>query len=203
LSETSISTKFNELYYEKKNQTWGNTTWMGVPVHKNPCDLWIYQEIISKNRPDFIIETGTFMGGSALYLANICDLVGRGEIITVDIRPRDNRPEHKRITYRTDSSISDDTIDTVKYCSHRGKTVMVILDSDHRKIHVMEELRLYSKIVTPGQYLIVEDTNINGHPSAPGWGPGPMEAVQEWLPKNKNFVCDESTNFRQIIVIPF
>ena len=136
MSETSISTKFNELYYEKKNQTWGNTTWMGVPVHKNPCDLWIYQEIIAKNKPDFIIETGTFMGGSALYLANICDLVKHAEVITVDVRHRENRPEHKRITYMTGSSIAADIIDRVQYATTNG-FVMVILDSDHRKIHDM------------------------------------------------------------------
>src|SRR4029079_1411857 len=98
--------QFHALYYASRGQTWGNTFWLGHRVLKCPLDLWIYQEILHELRPDLIVETGTYLGGSALFLASICDLLGHGEILTIDLDWREGRPQHPRITYLTGPSTS-------------------------------------------------------------------------------------------------
>jgi cephalosporin hydroxylase len=190
-SESDIVDEFHKLYYESQN-TWRNTFWLGVPAQKCPLDLWIYQEIIFELKPDLIIECGTYAGGSALFLASVCDLVKKGTIITIDVEARAGRPKHKRIRYLLGSSTSPEVVDKVRNSVKSRVPVMVILDSDHSKDHVLNELRIYSEFVTRGSYLIVEDTNINGHPVLPDFGPGPMEAAQEFLSENKDFVVDRS-----------
>lgn len=157
---------FHLLYYNSKDQTWMNTYWLGTPVQKLPLDLWVYQEIIHEIKPDIIIETGTADGGSALFLSCICDMVGKGKVVTVDIVSKP-RPKHNRLTYISGSSTSDNIFATVNNHIQPNNKVMVILDSDHSKNHVAKEIALYSGLVSVGSYLIVEDSNINGHPVYP------------------------------------
>lgn len=187
-----IVTRFHKLYYESAliGGTHKNTFFLGIPTRKCPLDVWLYQEIIYKNRPDVIIECGTSHGGSALYLAAICDLVDCGEIITVDIEDLP-RPAHKRIKYLLGSSTSSEIVNKIKQMIENKKKIMVILDSDHSKNHVLKEMEIYNKFVNSGQYMIVEDTNVNGHPVYPEHGPGPMEALDEFLKINNDFVVSE------------
>jgi len=193
-SERSIVEAFHRLYYDAHlfGKTWRDTSWMGIPCAKCPLDLWVYQEIIFETRPDLIVETGTFNGGSALYLASVCDMVGAGRVLTIDVEARRGRPSHRRIQYLQGSSTSRDVIAEVREEARGAGRVMVLLDSDHSKDHVLEELRLYGPLVTPGNYLIVEDSNVNGHPVSPDFGPGPMEAIEQFLERNADFVVDES-----------
>ena len=81
-------------------------------------------------------------------------------------------------------------IDTLR--GRMKETCMVILDSDHSEAHVTRELEILSPYVTAGSYLIVEDTNINGHPTYPSFGPGPFEALERFLPAHPEFVVDSS-----------
>lgn len=184
-----IADQFHQLYYD--SGIWLNTFWLGVPIQKCPLDLWIYQEIIYEVKPDLIIESGTADGGSAYYLASLCDMVQKGRVVTIDIAAK-ARPQHPRITYLTGSSVSAEIYNAVRDSIKPGEQVMVILDSDHSYGHVLNELRIYALLVTAGSYLIVEDTNINGNPVFPGFGPGPMEALQQFLAENKEFVVDKS-----------
>ena len=180
---------FHRMYYDSK--VWRDTYWQGVETQKTPLDLWIYQEILFELKPDVIVETGTFDGGSALYLATICDLLGTGKVITVDIEARPYRPKHPRITYvEGHSSTSPEAVAKVRAGIGDAKKVMVILDSDHSESHVREELGSYAGLVTSGQYLILEDTNINGHPVLDDFGPGPMEALDAFLKTNHDFEID-------------
>jgi cephalosporin hydroxylase len=186
-----ITAQFHQLYYD--SQVWRNTYWFGIETQKCPLDMWVYQEIVHELRPDVIIETGTWNGGSALYLASIFDLLGSGRVITVDIEVKEGRPEHPRITYLSGrSSTAPEVLSEVRSLVGAQDSVMVILDSDHGERHVLDELGLYSPLVSPGQYLIVEDTNINGHPVLPGFGPGPMEAVDKFIAEAIDFTIDAS-----------
>lgn len=182
--------QFHRLYHARGAQTYNNTYWLGVPAQKLPLDLWVFQELIYKVRPDVIVETGTYKGGSAYYYATLCDLIGRGRVITVDIEDYPDKPKHPRITFLHGSSTDRQTVEWVRSLIRPGEKVMVMLDSDHRAAHVREELRLYAPLVTPGSYLIVEDTHFNGHPILPKHGPGPWEAAQEFLAANPQFVAD-------------
>ena len=170
---------FHKLYYYSSNTWLNNTSWLGVPAQKCPLDLWVYQEILYDVKPDVIIEAGTYKGGSALYLASIFDLIGKGRVITIDIaKQNEDRPVHDRVTYLLGSSTSDEIVHKVEELVRPTDKVMVVLDSDHSAKHVLEELRIYHKYVTPGSFLIVEDGNINGNPILPDSGPGPGEALE-------------------------
>ncbi len=192
--ERSVVTEFHRLYFDARafNMTWRNTQFMGHAILKCPLDLWLYQEILHTVRPALIVETGTAFGGSALYLASICDFLNSGQIVTIDIESREGRPEHPRVTYLTGSSVSPDIVDQVRDLTRASGPVLVLLDSDHSYDHVLAELRAYRAIVSPGSYLIVEDTNLNGHPVEPEHGPGPMEAVETFLRDHREFAHDSA-----------
>ena len=186
--------KFAKIYFgrEGENRRWQETTWLGVSALKLPTDMWVYQEIIYEIKPDLVIETGSMYGGSALFLATICDINKKGKIISIDINKKDDFPKHERIEFWTGSSTDEKIIDEVKQKIDNNKKIIVILDSDHSKKHVLKELEIYSKFVSKNSYLIVEDTAINGHPIVPNFGEGPWEAVEEFLKMNQNFVVDQS-----------
>jgi cephalosporin hydroxylase len=167
--------------------------WMGVPVVKHPNDLWAYQQIIAETKPDLIIETGTFAGGSALYLAHLCDVLKHGKVLSIDLRTDRPLPYHDRIDYFVGaSSTSREAIEIVAKKAS-GNRCMVILDSAHNADHVFEEMNRYSPFVAKGCYLIVEDTNRDGYYMAVGdikGGEGPAEAVKRFQPTNKGFEAD-------------
>jgi cephalosporin hydroxylase len=185
-----ISTQFARLYYARVESTVFGTSYLGIQTLKYPTDLWIYQEIISDTRPDVIVETGTWHGGSALFLATVCDGIGHGRVITIDTAPGHPLPEHPRISYLRGSSVEPDSLSTVEQETRNASGVMVILDADHSRAHVLKELAAYADLVTVGSYLIVEDTNINGHPVLSDHGPGPCEAVEEFLRADARYVVD-------------
>lgn len=183
---------FHRMFYSKHATTWESVRWMGVTAWKNPMDLWIYQEILHEISPDLIIECGTLCGGSALFLAHLCDILKRGRIITIDNQTRADRPAHDRITYLTGSSTDPEIILTVGNIARNEKSVIAILDSDHSMAHVLNEMRAYSSMVTMGAYLIVEDGNLNGHPVAENCGDGPYEAIKQFLSERSDFEIDRS-----------
>jgi cephalosporin hydroxylase len=167
------------------------TRWLGTRTHKIPLDLWIYQEIIEETRPDLIVETGTAYGGSAAFMAAICELVGNGEVVSIDINPvSPDYPEHPRLTYLGGrSSVSEDVLADVRRLAE-GKRTMVVLDSDHSQAHVAAELEAYGPLVSQGCYLIVEDTSI-GLVSR-DLLPGPTQAVRQFMSATDDFEIDAS-----------
>jgi cephalosporin hydroxylase len=186
--ERPVLTLAHYIFYS--DGAW-HRTWMGVPVFKLPLDLWTYQELLFERKPTIILECGTYSGGSALYFAHLMDAMNSsGRILSIDIQPPSGFPQHSRIEYRTASSTAPETLAYVRSKIRPDDRVMVVLDSDHSRDHVRRELELYSSLVTPGQYLICEDTNVNGHPVNLAHGPGPMEALNAWLPSHPEFAVD-------------
>ncbi len=184
---------FHKLYYN--SDVWnGKTTFLGIPIGKCPLDLWVYQELIYKVKPKVIIETGTCFGGSAAYLMKCQEMSGIVDsmVITMDINQlvTFKTPKITQIIGSSTSYQSKQVCESI--IEQLGGPVMVILDSDHSKEHVLKELEMYAYLITPGSYLIVEDTNINGNPVLHAWGDGPKEAINDWYPLHyKDFYVDE------------
>ncbi len=179
----------HDVLYE--SDAWTEATWLGAQALKNPLDLWIYQEIVVETKPELIVETGTYRGGSALYLASLCDLLGRGEVVSIDIEPmRDDYPEHPRITYLAGRSSTDPAVVEEVRARAEGRAILVILDSDHSQGHVEAELAAYASLVPVGCYLIVEDSNIGQ--IRKDLMPGPLEAIENFLAGTDEFVIDRA-----------
>ena len=181
--------RFHVASYERG--VLNDTYWFGVPIQKSPLDCWTYQEILHEQRPDLIVETGTYLGGSALFFAHLFDLLGEGRVLTIDLQLR-GRVDHPRVTQLEGDALSPEVLAKVEAAVGGARRVLVVLDDDHGAAHVLKELHAYGRFVTQGSYLVVEDTNVNGHPVFPQHGPGPMEAVHEFLAKDRSFEIDRS-----------
>ncbi len=194
--------RFQQIYFDawSAGGSWKNTSWMGVRLEKSPLELWVYHDILFEKKPEVVIESGALYGGSALFLANLMDVMGQGEVITIDTVYRETPPVHERITYLHGSSLSADILNDVSK-SVGGKRTMVILDSNHRAGHVLKELKAYSDFVSKGQYLVVEDTILTGYLCGHGISgkakgvsasDGPLGAVSQFMEQDDRFTVDRS-----------
>jgi cephalosporin hydroxylase len=171
------------------SDAWTRATWLGAQALKNPLDLWVYQEIMAETRPELIVETGTYRGGSALYLASICDLLGEGEVVSIDVEPlRDDYPEHPRITYLAGRSSTDAAVVSEVAERAAARRTFIVLDSDHSEAHVEAELDVYAPLVPVGCYLVAEDSNIGQ--IRKDLMPGPLQAVERFLAQTDEFEID-------------
>lgn len=130
--------------------------WRGVRVVKFPQDLILYAQVIFKRTPDYIIETGTRFGGSALFLGDMLQLIGGKKVFTIDVSNEFNPPAHPFVEHILGSSTDPKIVQDLAEKTKGGK-VMITLDSDHSAKHVLDELRAYAPIVSVGQYMVVED----------------------------------------------
>jgi len=187
-----IVAEFADLYHELRDQTLGRTRWLGVTIVKAPTDLVILQEIIAETRPDLIIETGVLAGGSTHYIATLLDLLRiNGQVVGVDVDLSPVSPhiaEHPKVDLIEGSSTDPRVIDELRGRA-QGRRVMVDLDSDHSAEHVGRELRALAPSVSPGCYLVVEDTWM-GRSVRLEQGAGPADALADWLAEGQPFEVD-------------
>ena len=178
-------------------------SWMGRPVIQLPEDMIRIQEVIYRLKPDVIIETGVAHGGSLIFFASLCKVLGKGKVIGVDIeiRPHNRKAieEHELfscITLVEGSSIERKTIDRVKAFVKPKETVLVILDSNHTKQHVLEELSAYSDLVTKGSYIVVTDGIMKDLHNVPrgetdwAWN-NPNSAGEEFVKEHSDFILEQ------------
>ena len=186
-TEREIVDSFHRLYHQtgKIMGSWG-VTWRGRPVAQNPMDLMAIAGIIQKfgETDCYILEIGSGHGGSAFFFAN-------AGAMFVDSWDLNSPPTDPRFAGTVHFETKDSRDGPPAGMKDRIYS-LVILDGDHHAEIVGKELFLYHRLVRLGGYLIICDTHFNGHPIAPEFGPGPWEAVEQFLasPAGAGFVRD-------------
>lgn len=162
-------------------------TYMGVPCIKCPFDYVMYQMILNEVKPDLLIEIGTNNGGSALYLADLMDNIGKGEIHTIDIDDRafPAAKGHSRIKFFHNGWESYDFSLVGEF-----QKILVIEDASHEYINTLQAIEKFSSIVSVGSYLIVEDGIIDSLGWTSEYNGGPVKAVKEFLQNHSEFQID-------------
>lgn len=174
-------------WYHQTN-IWKRVFYRGVRTLKLPSDMWNYQEIFFEHDVDWVIETGSRHGGSAIFFADLLRNGGRaGKVFSIDYAPElDPRVVNDpKVQFITGDSADPAIVDAVMaQLPEQRRPLFLILDSDHSARHVKRELDAWIPRLKKGDYLIVEDTIVNGNPVRPEHGPGPLEAIREYLAQN-------------------
>ena len=192
-----------------------NFSWLGRPIIQYPQDIVAMQEIVWQVRPQVIVETGIAHGGSLVFHASLLELIGgAGHVLGIDVDIRahnrkaiEEHPLAKRITMLEGSSVDESVVRRVHEIVGDRKPVLVALDSNHTHEHVLQELRLYSPLVTRGSYLVVYDTVIEHMPAEffpdRPWrqGNNPKTAVHEFLKGTDRFVIDKEIESKLLLTV--
>ena len=206
-----LSTAWRAMALERKYMN--NFSWLGRPMIQLPMDAIAMQEIIWSVKPDLIIETGVEPGGSVIMSASMLQLIGKGDVIGIDIDIRthnriaiETHPLASRIKLIEGSSIDTNTVEKVKQLAAEKTKILVFLDSNHTHEHVLAELNAYGPLVSVDSYVVVFDTFVEDLPDDYKWtdrpwgkGNNPRTAVWEWIQKNKNFSIDKSIEDKLLI----
>ena len=178
-------------------------SWLGRPIIQIPEDIVRAQEVIYQVKPDVIVETGIAHGGSLIYYASLCKIMGKGRIIGIDIEIRPHNRQaiesHELFSYITlieGNSIANDIVAKVKSLIKVNEKVLVILDSNHTKAHVSAELNAYHDLISSGSYLVVTDGSMQDLHNVPRGIPewktdNPVVAAAEFVQKHQEFVMEQ------------
>lgn len=179
-------------------------TWMGRPVVQLPEDLVRLQELVWRVQPDVIVETGVAHGGGLVFYASMCRLMGKGRVIGIDveIRPHnrvaiESHPLYPLIMLLEGSSTDPEIVGRIRESIKPGETVLVALDSNHSKAHVLSELELYAPLVPVDSFIVAMDGHImqlvaGGPRTAADWSwNNPREAAIEFARTHPEFVLEE------------
>ncbi|MFT5449630.1 MAG: cephalosporin hydroxylase [Gammaproteobacteria bacterium] len=196
LSELWVNVGWNQKYSY-------SFSWLGVPIIQLPEDMIRYQEAISAIKPDVIVETGIAHGGSAIYSASLCKMLGKGRVIAVDVEIRAHNRERIELHAMSDiitmiegSSTAPDIVGQISAQIASDESVLVVLDSDHSYKHVMDELELYAPMVTPGSWIIATDGIMQDLENVPrgrsDWGTdNPAKAARDFVAQHPEFVLEK------------
>jgi cephalosporin hydroxylase/glycosyltransferase involved in cell wall biosynthesis len=187
-----LATDFIDAYWH--TLAWQDTEWLGRCVPIPATDLVAYQTIITRVRPDWVVETGTGNGGRAWFLASVCDLVGRGRVVSLAAELSDELPRHDRIVYRAGNAEDPDIGAWLDELVGDEPNGLVILGSCRGERAMVDEFAALHRFVPVGSYVVMEHTIVGGHPVLPGFGPGPREAVKAIIAKWTSFVIDTRMN---------
>ena len=193
----SAGLAYLKWYFE--TNIWKDLHYRGVRILKLPLDMWNYQEILFEHDVHWIIETGTRHGGSALFFADLLAAGNReGIVVSIDITHEALNPlaaAHPKIRLLLGDSASESIKQQAMRLvpAERKGALLLILDSDHSAAHVLRELNTWVPALRRGDYLIVEDTIVNGHPVRPEFGPGPFEALAEYLNRNPGHLLPDDS----------
>lgn len=175
--------EYHRWYYN--TFVWNRTTWLGVDCWKSVADMWNYQEILVDLQPSLVVEFGSNRGGSALFFSHVLQRSGHPyRVLSVDINHKTLDPravDDPNILFVESSSTLPSIAEQIKKLKNEfpGR-IFAILDSDHSRDHVLAEMKLLRPLLSRGDYLLVEDSCLNGRPILPGWGPGPFEAIEAY-----------------------
>lgn len=176
-------------------------SWMGRPIIQNPEDIIRTQEAIYQIKPTLIIETGVAHGGSLVLYASLFKAMGiHGRVIGIDIEIRphnraaiENHELFPFITLIEGSSTDPKTVTRVREKIKPDDRILVILDSNHSKTHVEQELEAYHSLVSVGSYIVATDGSMEILHDVPrgqaDWEQdNPSAAAREFASSHPDFV---------------
>ena len=173
------------------HQAWREATWLGHRLNRYPADLHVYQELLAGVRPDVVVVAGddAGLGGRASFLASVCDQLGHGNVVAVGRGEVSERPSHARVTHLTGAP-EDPAVAAEVAASAPGEPNALVILGLGEVARVVTAFDRYAPLVPVGSYVVVENTVVNGRPTASGFGPGPHEAVVAILGRHREFVPD-------------
>lgn len=196
LSDLWVKVGWNEKY----SYTF---TWMGIPVVQLPEDLVRTQELIHRLQPEVIVECGVAHGGGLIFYASLLKAMGRGRVVGVDIEIRppnraaiEGHPLFEYITLIEGSSVDEAVVAQVEEDIGSAQDVLVLLDSNHLRHHVLAELEAYHHLVPVGSYIVAMDGIMKYLGDTPCGDPAwrddnPISAAEEFVSRHPEFVVEQ------------